>query len=120
MQELVDKLEIIEKKKWELYETSRSLDRNHYAYIPTINLDDIKEALTYCIYHFKGGGLFENIADECSCKCLCQACEMIPTSDISKLMQEIGEDITEENVIFELINKGYANTISNEEFNGKS
>lgn len=68
-----------------------------------LDFDDIEEALTHCIYHYKGG-MFEHLGyDYCPCQCHCINCEMIPENDIGIRMQEIGFNLTEKNVMFEFI-----------------
>ena len=68
-----------------------------------LDFDDLEEALTHCIYHYKGG-MFEHLGyDICPCQCYCINCEMIPENEVGIRMQEIGFNITEKNVMFEFL-----------------
>ena len=75
------------------------------------------EAMMCCDFHFEGGNTYQ---ENCPCACFCKNCEYSAQDDVGKRMQEIGEDIGEENVILELINKGYAEIISEKDIDGKS
>ncbi len=96
LQDLAEKLEIIKERK--IKDEGMPPYANPYTHL---RLSDIKEALTYCIYHFKGGGFYESMGEECPCNCRCQACEMIPETLIPKRMQELCATMTEENVFDE-------------------
>lgn len=74
-------------------------------FTPIITIDDIEEALKYCIFHFKGGMIESLGYEECPCKCYCQACEMIPEHPIGIEMQKIAENITEKNVFDEYLER---------------
>jgi len=112
LNELIEKLEVIESRKLKLWHDQ--FDNNSLEPWPVINLEDIEQAFTFCIYHFKGG-FYDELGEVCPCNCHCESCEMIPTNNVGKRMQEIGEEITEENVIFELINNGYAKRLSTQD-----
>lgn len=65
-------------------------------------LSELSEALNCCDFHFYGG-FTEDMGDICPCNCFCNNCEMIPQSEVLVRMQEIGQNMTEENVINEFI-----------------
>ena len=78
-----------------------------------INVIDIEEALTYCLYHFKGG-MKESLGFEvCPCNCYCENCELIPEDPIGIRMQSLGKTIGEENVMIEF-NEKYSTKEINE------
>lgn len=97
----------------ELKELARRLDI--IASRKSSSILDLSEAVNCCNYHFDGNNSEFEI---CLCNCFCQNCEYIPQDKIGQRMQEIGQDITDENAIFDLIEKGYAKLIT-KEINGK-
>lgn len=98
---LAEKLAIIDTNKKQLWHDNYSGDYPEPS--PIIDIDDIKQALTYCIFHFKGGMLESLGYDECPCGCHCISCELIPENEIGIRMQELGETISEENVMNDFI-----------------
>ncbi len=68
-----------------------------------MTLRELNEALTCCMFHYTGG-MFESLSlEECPCKCACKNCEMIPETPVLIRMQDIGNKIKEENVLFEFL-----------------
>jgi|SRR6185312_2125653 len=84
LEEVVNKLELREKD------------------VPELTINDLKDALNCCIYHFTGG-FYESMGEICPCNCICENCEMIPEHPIGKKMQEIGKTMGEENVMTKFI-----------------
>lgn len=109
LKELAHKLEIIKKKRFNEYYCKylKYPEDKSISYSDTYLLfDDLGEALTYCIYHFEGGRLESKDGEEnCPCLCLCTNCELLPESPVLVRMQEIGQNIAEENVFNEFIEK---------------
>jgi hypothetical protein len=108
LKELSEKLEIIKKDKFNEYyrEYLKDSENRSISYSDTYLLfDDLTDALTYCKYHFYGNMLESEGLDKCPCNCHCINCELIPESPVLVRMQEIGKDMTEENVFNEFVEK---------------
>ena len=103
IEELVKKLEIVKKRKINEWRNEGHSSDDLMPKMPQISLEDIQDALTYCIYHYKGF-MFESLGlDECPCNCYCRNCEMIPESEVFVRMQDIAQNMGEENVFNEFI-----------------
>lgn len=104
---LDEKLKIILKKKKDQWkEENPVFDPENFVMPPVLDIEDIYTALMFCIYHFKGGRVESASDDEmCPCNCHCESCEMIPESEVLVRMQEIGQTMTEENVMNEFVEK---------------
>lgn len=69
----------------------------------------LDEALNRCEYHFYG----KNYSNEiCPCSCYCINCELIPTDQLGQRMQELGQSITEKDIMLELVEHGYIKSIN--------
>lgn len=110
LKKLEGKLEIIHQKK--MNEWFKLVEDGEQPITPVVDFDDLRDALTYCEYHFTGARYDHELDTEnCPCNCHCINCELIPTNDIGIKMQEMGKDITEENVIFDGLRKGHFKTV---------
>lgn len=111
-----NKLEVIHQKK--MNEWFKLIEKGEQPITPVVDLDDLRDALTYCEYHFVGGLLEDEGLDKCPCSCYCINCEIIPTEKVSIRMQEIARDMGEENV-FEEFKREYKEVLKIKDDNGK-